>query len=46
MDRKTILGGKYAKALHKGTYEKLSEAYRYLLLKWLPDSGGVFQGSC
>ncbi|MEZ8053821.1 AraC family transcriptional regulator [Vibrio atlanticus] len=39
IDRKTILGGKYAKALHKGTYEKLSEAYRYLLLKWLPDSG-------
>ncbi|MEZ9445435.1 GyrI-like domain-containing protein [Vibrio sp. 10N.222.54.F12] len=31
--------GKYAKALHKGTYEKLSEAYSYLLLKWLPDSG-------
>ncbi|NOH60654.1 AraC family transcriptional regulator [Vibrio sp. RE88] len=39
IERKTIVGGKYAMVLHKGAYEKLSEAYSYLLLKWLPDSG-------
>ncbi|MBY5945030.1 AraC family transcriptional regulator [Photobacterium rosenbergii] len=39
IERKTIVGGKYAMALHRGAYEKLSEAYRYLLLKWLPESG-------
>ena len=43
IERKTIVGGKYAMTLHKGAYEKLSEAYRYLLLKWLPESGFVLR---
>jgi len=36
---KTILGGKYAIFLHKGPYEKLSDAYGYIFKSWLPQSG-------
>ena len=37
--KKTIDGGTYATLLHKGPYEKLTDAYGYLLTQWLPDSG-------
>lgn len=36
---KTIAGGTYATLLHKGAYEKLADAYGYLLSQWLPETG-------
>jgi AraC family transcriptional regulator len=35
---KTIEGGKYAIFRLKGPYEKLSDAYRYIYMEWLPRS--------
>lgn len=36
-------GGDYAVATHRGPYEKLEEAYREVMGKWLPQSGREFR---
>jgi AraC family transcriptional regulator len=36
---KTIPGGEYAVATHKGPYWRLGETYQMLYTRWLPDSG-------
>ncbi|MET1257019.1 AraC family transcriptional regulator [Aliikangiella maris] len=33
-----IQGGTYARALHKGPYERLNTTYEYLFYQWLPES--------
>ena len=34
-----IVGGKYAKFLHIGSYDDLDKTYGYIFNQWLPDSG-------
>jgi len=36
---RTLDGGTFAVFLHKGPYERLSETYRAIYSKWLPESG-------
>ena len=37
--RGELAGGRYARLLHRGPYENLSETYAYALQQWLPQSG-------
>jgi len=35
LERKTLAGGKYARLLHKGSYQQLPQSYAYILNQWL-----------
>jgi len=35
----TVAGGRYAVAIHNGSYNGLADCYKYLYGQWLPDSG-------
>ena len=36
---RTLEGGRFAVAMHRGPYENLGETYAQLLDRWLPESG-------
>ena len=38
LKKMVIAGGKYAKFLHKGSYDDLDKAYSYIFNEWLPKS--------
>ncbi len=38
LKKQTILGGSYAKFLHKGAYENFKDTYAYIFNEWLPES--------
>jgi AraC family transcriptional regulator len=35
----TLGGGQYVTAVHRGSYQKIKDSFRYLMSKWLPLNG-------
>ncbi len=44
IEARTVDGGAYAKAIHRGPYEALAESYGWLMGTWLPSSGRAMAG--